>query len=261
MESRTPWQWPLIAMALTAAFFAQAQDRQQDRQDEPIFIRTQAGIQVDAAGRVASVAMDPELPAALSQHASTVIQTWTFVPVMQDGRPVGGKTYANVNLCLMPSGEYFTVGVDYAGNGPGDADADPASKVPPFPSSLLSPDAHVKFDGEVRFRVESDGRVTLLDATLTDPDLQRRHGRGWYRQVRGWLSKRRFKPELIDGQATATVMEMPISFELNRPATPAERQDEQQRRRASSDACQTAAGESGRREMTSDSRFVLAPDI
>lgn len=267
MDMIVGWRLLLAPMLLVTAMTAQAGNTTGKTDDAreseaPLFIRTEAAIQVDASGHVMAVELDPELPAALRSYADKVIRDWAFAPVMQDGRAVGGKTYADVDMCLMPVGDHFNVGLDYAGNGPGNADADADRRVqtPPFPVNLLSPHARAEVKAQVRYRIGVDGRATLVSATFEDM-VSVRHERSWHRQVREWLRTRRFKPEIIDGQPTETLMEFSVEFRLKSAGT----SDDDLRREyakhlAGTDACQLAASAPEQREVAVDSRFVLVPD-
>lgn len=203
---------------------------------------------------------DPKLPQSLRDRAIEAMKTWRFAPVLQQGRAVGGKTYADVHLCLVPAGDVFNVGVDLVGNGPGDVPDRRALPAPSPPMGLLQAGAK-KFEAKIRYHVEADGRARLEMAELVDPKLQKRHGDAWRRGVSEWLSKRRFKPEIINGTPTTTLMEYPISYEMKRVTSSSTMKREHTEQMAEhakgTKACRSAAGVQEKRAVAVNSPFAL----
>lgn len=255
-------RWP--ALAAVAAVLAGAPAAATAQAAKPVLIDTQAALEIDAAGRVAAVETGPDLPPLLRERTVEAIRAWRFVPVQQHGRAVGGTTYANVQLCLVPAGEGFSVGVDMTGNGPGTL-KDRGPPAPPIPPGILSAAKDgLTFEGRIRYRVEPDGRARLESAELADPALQRRYGTGWRRAVKTWLVARRDRPERIDGVPTATTLEMPVRFELAGERSAQAIRREMARYEAEyaqrAEACRAAAAPPGSAPAVAlDSAFVRVP--
>lgn len=250
--------WGVAACMVFAASSLKAEES-----SGPVFVTLQAGIEVDASGQVVAVEMDPEttLPVVLQTQARQTIQGWRFKPVTHEGRAVGGKTWANLSICLAPVADEYNVAIKLTGNGPGNASGKRSMPAPPMPLELVKYGVEhpIEFKSRVRYRVRPDGRADLISAEFVDADLQRRYGKVWNRQVRTWLSTRRFKPELIDGQAVATTIDWPIEVEIGPAVSRKKLEADHRERQANTDVCRAATGKPDNAAMAIDSRFELLP--
>ena len=187
MEKAPITAWGAVALMVLAMADAGAQ-----QSGEPILVRLQTGVEVDPSGRVVGVEMDPDstLPDVLQERTRLAIQGWRFKPIIQEGRAVGGKTWANVSLCLVPvEDEGINVAVSLASNGPGEVAGRREHAAPPLPpgiGAIMRNKQAFEFESRFRYRVGQGGRAELLEAELLDPELQRRYGAGWRRVVRQW---------------------------------------------------------------------------
>ncbi len=245
---------PLLAAVLAAPCISNAADAP----DKPVLVHMQAALDIDRNGRVAAVEFidDKKLPDAIRQQAQQNALSWKFQPPMKAGQPVSGRTYARMQACLVPSGDGIDVSFAYTSNGPGSIHVPRKigkSVAMPIPKLVAEGVNHIK--GKMIYVVSTDGTATLESATLDDPDLQRKYGHLWQIDQRELLRQFRYRPELIDGVATATrvetVAENAWFRHADRKAVLAEMdaQDIEE-----SDACRALRSDDGR-QLASDSPF------
>ncbi|MBB1059858.1 hypothetical protein [Marilutibacter spongiae] len=243
----------LLVAGLSVLPAARAEERQ-----APTLVVVQAGIEVDAGGRVVGVELDPDarLPDVLRERTEQAVAEWRFKPIVENGEAVGGKTWAHVQICLAASTEgRLNVAVSKGINGPGNVSGQWVPN-PPF-NLMRTAKSGVEYDFLVRYRVEPDGSAELLEAHLVDPELEDRYGSGWRRDVRRDIARARFKPEIIDGRPVSTVMELPIT--IVRSPSRAVTRDAIRESQGNAPVCQAAAGKAKNEAVAIDSRFELAP--
>ena len=223
----------------------------------PTVVFAQVALDVDATGRVVKAEPDAQLAPVLREPARKAAMGWRFAPITEHGKAVAGTTYANMRLCLVPDGDAFNVAADLIGNGPGTVQSARIPLLPPPPKGL--PEG-VEFSAKVRYQVKPDGRATLQYAELADPMQQARNGTTWRRHVSQWLSKRRFMPEVVNGTPVATVVDLPLTYELRGLGSLQEVQRKVAERNAehAQQVCRVAAGEAQNRAVAVDSRFTRA---
>lgn len=225
----------------------------------PTVVFAQVALDVDATGRVVKAEPDAQLAPVLQEPARKVAMGWRFAPITERGQAVAGTTYANMRLCLMPDGDGFNVVADLAGNGPGNVPGQRTPLLPPPPKGLRD---GVEVSGKVRYQVMPDGRATLQSAELSDPSQQARDGTTWRRHVSQWLSKRRFMPEVVDGKPVATLVDLPLTFELHRTGSVLEAQRKVAEKHVEHrrQVCRATAEEDRNRAVAVDSRFTRAAE-
>ena len=222
----------------------------------PILLHAEVALDVDPEGRVAAVEISRgKVPAALIDRVDAAARQWRFQPLMRDGKAVNGRTYARMEICLVPNEDEYQVAIDYRGNGPG--------FLPPRnPKSTILPVRElarhgIRLEGKIRYRVGVDGRAVLEYAELSDPELKKKYGDIWRRQQSLWMAEDRYRPEQINGVPVATLLEVATSEEW----APS---DERKRRRAEyamgTQACRVAAGSASSEPTAVDSPFRRLPE-
>ena len=230
---------------------------------QPTMVQTELAVHVDAQGRVVGVDSDDALPELIRDKVTTAVRAWRFAPVSQDGRAVSGTTYATVNVCVLPRGDELAVGVDHVGNGPGRVKRNGSTPVP-FPPASLATRGDSEYKMRLRYRVLPTGRAELEHAELVDPQLQRRHAKAIRDVASRWLAGERFKPEILDGAATSTTIEQPVTYSFQRAASAREVErllrDSIVAKTLASDACRVAGGAPEERAVAIDSPFARLPE-
>lgn len=251
----------LVVLGLLAGGLWVSPGLRAEEEQTPTLVVVQAGIEVDAGGRVVGVELDPtaRLPDVLRERTEQAVQAWQFKPIVENGKPVGGKTWADVRICLAPSTEGdLNVAISKGTNGPGSVSG---PWRPTLPIDLMrTATAGVEYEFLIRYRVQPDGRAELLDASLLDPELDRRYAAGWQRDLRREIARTRFKPEVIGDLPVSTVMELPMMM-VRRPAgvTSAQARNAIRETQAAAPVCQAAAGKGKNEAVAVDSRFELLP--
>lgn len=225
----------------------------------PVLIHLQAALDVDRDGRVGAVTYvdnDKKMPGVIRQRAEQVALGWKFAPPVKDGRPVAGRTYARMSVCIAPQGDGMQYSVLYSNNGPATFfDAPPRrSRSLAFPLSRLLDRGINQYKGKITYVVSADGKAQLESATLDDPQLQKQYGSVWRRDQRWFVEDRRYLPELIDGVPTDTRIETTIEYKWFGSKDAKGIAAEQRDLDAESQACQTLKN-SGNRQIASDSAF------
>jgi hypothetical protein len=223
----------------------------------PALVTLQAALDIDTEGRVSAVTFvdDLKLPASIRDGAGQVARRWRFLPPTRDGKAVSGRTYASVEACLVAGAERLDFTFAYAGNGPASTFVPPRKPVAPvLPLATLAARGINEMYGTIVYVVSADGRATLEQATLDDPELQKSYGALWFRDQRNMLKLHRYRPELIDGVPTATRVERLSGGQWFRPEDRRRFDEILQARREQSDACHALRGK-GDRIVASDSVF------
>ena len=193
-------------LSLTMAATVVAAGDGQESQGAALTYAT-ARLEVDATGKVAVAELIGKKPhPILAERAEAVARAWRFQPVLRDGKPVGGTTYANMHICVVPDGEGMRVAIDFAGNGP-DSEWGRRKGSSELPIGSMVGAGIFGLSGKVQYRVGADGRAKLESATLSDPKLQSRYGVSWWRELNNLVKESRFKPEMVDGVPVATRVE------------------------------------------------------
>lgn len=248
-----------VKVALVFALAGVVVPVQASAADFPLLIRLQAAVDVDRDGRVTAVTYvdgNEKLPDAIRQRAEEVAMGWKFAPPVKDGKPVAGRTYAGMNVCIAPQGEGMQFSVLHSINGPATFFHEPArrSRSPALHIGSLIDRGIYKMKGKIIFAVSADGKAKLESATLDDPQLQKQYGNAWRKDQRWFVEDRRYLPELIDGVPTATRIESTIEYTWWDDGDAKAVADASREERAESAACQ-ALKNSGNRQIASDSAF------
>lgn len=216
-----------------------------------------AALDIDRDGQVAAVTFvdDSKLPAAIRQRGEQIAKGWKFLPPTKDGKSVGGRTYAGMQVCIMPNDGGIDFTIADTGNGPASFVRTPRKPLSTaLPVSKLISQGVSRLRGKIAIRVSVDGKATLESATLDDPGLQQQYGHLWERDQRETLRYSHYLPELVDGVPVAT------RFETTVEGLWVKREDrktvlaEMQKHIEQSDACKTLRGDDGR-QIASDSPF------
>jgi hypothetical protein len=220
----------------------------------------QMRIEVDATGRVLSTEPTSDLPAPLADSLRQHVSAWQFEAPQQEGRAVGGTTFARMSVCAMADhgADSLSVSVGNWENGPG---MDPRMLRPSFfPAVLPKLVALGRLEMEVVYEVGADGIAQVL-SVVTTPHVTRAH-RELERAYRKWIGAMRFEPERIDGNPVATRMRMPVTFTWERASRMASRQEIERKLIEASPTCQALLQDrdtSERPQVALDSPFRAVP--
>lgn len=181
-----------------------------DVEQGPILVHLKAGLDVDNEGRVSNVTFvdDERVPDAVRRDAERIARAWRFQPPSKAGKPVGGRTYAGIQACMVSSRDGIDYTFAFVGNGPAGTYRPPRKgHSPVMPIAKLMGEGVDRLGGKVVYVVAPDGTATVEEAVLDDPKLQAHYGHLWLRDQRDYFKGFRYRPELIDGVATSTRIE------------------------------------------------------
>lgn len=212
---------------------------------------TEVRIEVGPDGRVTDVVPDRALSPVLEKAVRSHVSAWRFEAPTREGRQVSGTTYAYLTGCAVPSPEGLSLSFARATNGPGHGtEGIVGTHVMP-----MRP-IEGRFEVNVDYRVEPDGSV-VVDAVHSE-GRKSAAMRAFEKDIRKWLSTRRFLPEKVDGEPVVTRMAYPITYTMTR----VKRGTPLPRSAASDTACRTAAegtAAPSQRPVAIDSPFRLVP--
>lgn len=186
------------------------------------------GVHVTADGSVASAAVDNVLPEArtdLADAALAAVKTWTFDPLMVDGKPAASDTTVAIAFSLDPDNPLTVLpGVlNPVRVSPPQADKsvvvadEPASEdtryrqmhPPKYPASAIR--AHAQGKVVLKVHVDAQGRPVEANVFKTDPtDLSPDLGDAAIAAAMQW----RFNPARKKGKAVDGWVLVPITFSL-----------------------------------------------
>lgn len=221
-----------------------------------LLISAESRVEVDREGKVAAVAADAELPAAVNDALASNIRRMRFAPPMKDGHAVAGVTYVSQDACAAPENGAYRFAVRYRGNGPS-----PVQKVVPrYPRDAQL--AGQVADWKVSYDVLPDGSVRLHQA-VRQHGTSRRFDPQFRSAIDAWIGAMRFRPEFLDGQAVGTRIASDVEFRLGRPgrAETSNAPDARMARAARNDSCAAAiaARDGDQRDMALNSPFQPLP--
>jgi len=216
-----------LALLAGAALAGPAIAQDAAKQPQLIVFDTQARVEIDASGKVLSVAPDPKLLPLVANAIQSTAAALVFVPPSKDGQPVGGVTYVHLSACAAAVDDGFRLAVDYRSHGPSRA----GPQVPEFEQG------GARTQGAVR------------------------------ESMRQWIAANRFEPELVAGIPVATRVSLPIEFiVMKKPMTSGtaamrEVQALMQAGALQNTTCQAALAEASKKDTTLvlDSPFKLLP--
>ena len=248
-----------LALLAGAALAGPAIAQDAAKQPQLIVFDTQARVEIDASGKVLSVAPDPKLLPLVANAIQSTAAALVFVPPSKDGQPVGGVTYVHLSACAAAVDDGFRLAVDYRSHGPSRA----GPQVPEFPRELIRQGASTSL--QLDYRVEADGT-----AVIEKVDVEKGGARtqGAVREsMRQWIAANRFEPELVAGIPVATRVSLPIEFiVMKKPMTSGtaamrEVQALMQAGALQNTTCQAALAEASKKDTTLvlDSPFKLLP--
>lgn len=246
-------QWMLCAM-LSAGALSPVQAR--DAGDVVIF-STAVKVDVDAAGEAVGFESSAELSPALRDLVETRARELQFRPAMVDGQARGGVTYAMFTVCAVPEGDRMLVAAEFGGNGPVLADGAISPAPPRYPVEALK--RGLSADLIVHYEVQADGGAVF--ESLEYAEGTRAQGRRLFEAMaQDWVAGMRYTPEQVGGEAVATRISMPVSFEVMRGGRrEAQRMLERNRQewleRPECQAAQQAQG--GGHMVSAESPFVI----
>lgn len=219
---------------------------------------TQARVEIDANGKVLSVAPDPKLPPLVADAVRSTVGALAFVPARRDGHPVGGVTHVHLGACAAPVDDGFRLAIEYRNHGPGRV-GEPS---PQYPLALLRPGTSTRL--QLDYRVEPDGTAVVENLDVSRGTARDRSAARAMMQQ--WLSANRFEPELVGGVPVATRVSMPMEViamkkTLTRSGPAREAQALMQAKALQNTTCQAALAESAKKDPTlvRDSPFRLLP--
>ncbi|MBU8976466.1 energy transducer TonB [Lysobacter sp. MMG2] len=201
------------AVSLACVLLATSVHAKEETGYQPILVQLKAALDIDVQGNVSAVSFidEAKVPDALRREAERLAQSWRFQPPRKDGKAVSGRTYATLQTCLVPSAAGIDYTFSYAGNGPSGTYRPPRKMhMPAMPIDTLMSEGVSRYGGKITYLVKPDGSVTLEKAVLDDPALQARYGQLWSRDQREYMKGFHYRPELIDGVATATRVEATV---------------------------------------------------
>ncbi len=239
----------ISALASCMAFAAPADAAGRDASAS---FSTEVRIDVGDDGRVVDVGFDRPLTPVLESAVRSHVAAWRFAAPMRDGRAVSGTTYAYLTGCAVASPQGLALSFAPASNGPGHG-AQGIVGTHLLPIREMEPG---KFTVNVEYRVQPDGSV-LVDEVRSD-GRRSRAMRNFEKSIETWLAGRRFLPEKVGGEAVATRMVLPITYEISR----VERGAPLPRSEVVEATCRTAAegaGSKSERPVAVDSPFKLVP--
>lgn len=220
---------------------------------------TQARVEIDASGKVVSVAPDPKLLPLVADAVRSTVAALVFEPARRDGQPVGGVTHVHLGACAAPVDDGFRLAIKYHNHGPGRVGA----SLPQYPAALLRPGMWTRL--QLDYRVEADGTAVVENL---DVDRGNARDRGAARaMMQQWLDGNRFEPELVGGMPVATRVSMPIEIiamkktMASRSGPAREAQALMQAKALQATTCQAALAEASKKDRTlvRDSPFKLLP--
>ncbi|MGO4221530.1 hypothetical protein AB4Y64_06700 [Lysobacter sp. TAF61] len=226
-----------------------------DTGEQPVLIHMQAALDIGRDGHVTGVEFVDKLkvPDAIRQRTRDVAGTWAFAPPVKDGRAVTGRTYADVEACLIPGKDGLDFSIAFSGNGPAQFVVPPRKPMSlSMPLEDLQEQGIKQIEGKVVYVVDAGGHAQVETATLNDAALQQRYGSLWKRDQREMLRNYRYLPEMVDGVAIATRMETELMVGERPPTASLEAM--RQASADQSDACRAVRGEDHKR-VAIDSPF------
>lgn len=219
---------------------------------------TQARVEIDASGKVLSVAPDPKLPPLVADAVRSTVAALAFVPARRDGQPVGGVTHVHLGACAAPVDDGFRLAIEYSNHGPGRV----GEPWPQYPAALLRPGMATKL--KLDYRVEADGTAIVEDLDVDQGSARTRTAARAMMQQ--WLAGNRFEPELVGGVPVATRVSMPIEIiavkkTMAARSGPLQAQALMQARALQNTTCKAALAEASQkaRTLVVDSPFKLLP--
>lgn len=219
---------------------------------------TQARGEIDASGKVLSVAPDPKLPPLVADAVRSTVAALVFVPPRRDGQPVGGVTHVHLGACAAPVDDGFRLAIEYSNHGPGRV----GEQWPQYPAALLRPGMSTSL--KLDYRVEADGTAIVENLDVNQGSARTRTAARAMMQQ--WLAGNRFEPELVGGVPVATRVSMPIEIiamkkTMAARSAPLQAQALIQAKARQSTTCQAALAEASQkaRTLVVDSPFKLLP--
>lgn len=219
-------------------------------------------VEVDATGKPIRVEAPADLPEAIRAFVQKRVASWQYTPARQDGRAVSAVTYVKVGACAvpLPDGKGYSLGVDFKGNGPRLASANERMAPPPYPAEMRRKGAQGTYS--VNYTIQPDGSTRVSSVEVVEGGNQ--YARVFRATLEGWVEKFRYDPELVNGQAVATTMSVPVEFRLG-PVGPDShwlddyRQELQQRAIASNECIAAGNNDVSPMPLAQDSPVKVTP--
>lgn len=175
-------------------------------------------IEIGPDGAVKDYRLGGDLPQGVVQAVDSNVRRWKFEPILVDGRPVIATTRMRLALTAVPTeGDQFALKVTNVWFGePGKR----RTLAPPlYPPAMQR--AYVEGKVSLIVKVDADGNVVdaMSEQTSLSKDVKGKTANRWRRMLeessvaaaRSW----KFTPtEKIDGEATPTLVRVPVVFSM-----------------------------------------------